>query len=631
MTRPFLLLFSLLTGLVQAQVIAPADTFLCQGGPMSLTATYLGGGGSTTYADSIIPYFWESAALSGSYNGPDDQHSGIVNIGFDFCFYGQTYSQVVVSTNNYLTFDLSNASGFSPWTTQALPNPNEPLASIMGPWLDINPATGGTITYGTVGTAPFRKFVASFNNVPMFSCTSLLYKGQIVIYETTNVIETHIENLPLCSNWNGGNSVHGLHNETGTAAYTVTGRNNTPTTFTNEGRRFYGTGTTNVIWYDENFNALDTGLTVTVNPTTSTTYYLGLECGGIQDSVFVQIGSVGASFDVRDESCYAYDDGEATVLLPNNGGQWDITWLNVFNNVLQVDNNITGSATINGLAAGAYFVEMYDQVNDCSVIDTVYINQPPPIVLNEQVMNAFCDQNNGSIDLTLTGGFGPLTFSWDDGTPTLDRENLSPGDYTIYVVDSIGCDSTITFTIANEYPVTADLSASPMSGLAPLTVNFNNLSTGGTSYGIEFGTGDSGNNPDTAYTFSENGIYTVVLYGIDSLSGCTDTTTLIIDVTSDPRVMMPNVFSPGGNFPYFNAVTANDSTANIDQFQGIIYTRWGNTVYEWSDWSTPSAGWDGTVGGSEASEGVYYYTVRATGGNGKTIEQSGLLMLIRND
>lgn len=170
-----------------------------------------------------------------------------------------------------------------------------------------------------------------------------------------------------------------------------------------------------------------------------------------------------------------------------------------------------------------------------------------------------------------------------------------------------------------------------MSGLAPLTVNFNNLSTGGTSYGIEFGTGDSGNNPDTAYTFSENGIYTVVLYGIDSLSGCTDTTTLIIDVTSDPRVMMPNVFSPGGNFPYFNAVTANDSTANIDQFQGIIYTRWGNTVYEWSDWSTPSAGWDGTVGGSEASEGVYYYTVRATGGNGKTIEQSGLLMLIRND
>ncbi len=613
------------------QVIAPPDTFLCQGGPITLTATYLGGGGSTSYADSIIPYFWEPATLSGIYNGPDDSHSSIVSIGFDFCFYGQTYSQVAVSTNNYLTFDLNNANAYSSWITQPIPNPNEPLAAIMAPWVDIDPGVGGSITYGTLGTAPFRKFVASFNNIPMYQCNSLLYKGQIVIYETTNIIETHIENLPVCSSWNSGLAVHGLHNETGTQAYTVAGRNNTSYTIQNEGRLFYGTGTTGVIWYDENFNALDTGLTVTMNPTTTTTYYLGLECGTIQDSVQVEIGSVGAIFNIQDESCYADNDGAATVSLPLNGGQWDVTWTSVFGVILQVDSNIVGSATLGGLEAGAYYVEMYDQVNDCSVIDTVYVNQPPPILLHEQAQNAYCDQNNGSIALTLTGGYGLLTYMWDDGASALDRNDLLPGDYTITVQDSIGCESTMTFTILNEFPVVADLDAVPTNGTAPLTVDFTNLTTGASSYTIDFGTGVVGLDPDTTYIFEENGSYTVILVGYDEVSGCTDTATIVIDVTSDPRILMPNVFTPNGAFPYYNAVTTNDSTANIEDFQGAIYNRWGNMVYEWTDWNNPTAGWDGTINGSTASEGMYYYTVRAVGLNGKVLEESGYLMLFFND
>ena len=630
--RRILLSFLVLLGyLSSAQVIAPNDTFVCQGGPLTLTANYLGGGGASSYSDSLIPYFWEPALLSSSYNGPDDQHSGVTSIGFDFCFYGNTYTQLVVSTNNYLTFDLSNAGGFSPWATEAIPSPIEPLAAIMGPWVDINPATGGSVTYGTLGTAPFRKFVASFNNVPMFSCTNLLYKGQIVIYETTNIIETHIENLPLCSSWNSGNSVHGLHNETGTQAYTVAGRNNTPYTVVNEGRRFYGSGNTAVIWYDQNLMVLDTGVTIQVIPTQSTTYYVGLDCGGIQDTVNVIIGSIGASFSVQDESCFSNNDGIATVSLPNNNGLWDLTWTNIFGNVLQTDNNTSGNVSLSGLDAGAYFVEMYDQVNDCAVIDTVYINQPPPIVLNEQVTNAYCDQENGSILLALAGGFGDLSYSWQDGFADLNRSNLLPGDYTIVVSDSIGCDTTVTFTIENEFPVTADFTVNPTVGLAPLVVSINNLSSGATEYQWSFGNGDVSTEESPSYTYTENGLYELTLVALDSVSGCSDSLTILIDVTSDPRVSMPNVFTPGGTYPYYNAITVNDSTSNIVDFTGIIYNRWGKKVFEWTDWSTPSNGWDGTIGGSNASEGVYYYTVRAVGSNDVVVEKSGHLTLFRND
>jgi len=613
------------------QVIAPNDTFICQGGPLTLTANYLGGGGASNYNDSIIPYFWESATLSNSYNGPDDQHSGIVNIGFDFCFYGSTYSQLVVSTNNYITFDLTYANNFSNWVTSAVPNANEPLAAIMGPWLDINPATGGTVTYGTLGTAPFRKFVASFNNVPMFSCTSLLYKGQIVIYETTNIIETHIENLPLCASWNSGNSVHGLQNETGSQAYTVTGRNNTPYSLINEGRRFYGAGNTSVIWYDENLMVLDTGISVNVNPTQSATYYVGLDCGGIQDTVNVIIGSIGAAFTIQDESCFSSNDGLATVSLPNNNGLWDLTWTNIFGAVLQTDSNTSGNVSLGGLDAGAYFVEMYDQVNDCSVVDTLYINQPPPIVLNEQVTNAYCDNENGSILLALSGGYGDLTFSWLDGTSELNRVDLMPGDYTIVVSDSIGCDTTVTFSIINEFPATADFTVNPNTGLAPLEISTNNLSSGATSYVWNFGNGDSSVEESPDYVYTENGLYELTLVALDSVSGCSDTMTVLIDVSSDPRVAMPNVFTPGGAYPYYNAITANDSTSNIAEFTGVIYNRWGKKVYEWTDWSANSSGWDGSVGGAKASEGVYYYTVKAVGNNEKVIEKSGHLTLFRND
>lgn len=631
MRRILLSILVLLSYLGFAQVIAPNDTFVCQGGPLTLTANYLGGGGASSYSDSLIPYFWEPTSLSSSYNGPDDQHSGVVSIGFDFCFFGNTYTQLVVSTNNYLTFDLSNAGGFSPWSTEAIPSPIEPLAAIMGPWVDINPATGGSVTYGTLGTAPFRKFVASFNNVPMFSCTSLLYKGQIVIYETTNIIETHIENLPLCSSWNSGNSVHGLHNETGTQAYTVTGRNNTPYTIVNEGRRFYGSGNTAVIWYDENLMVLGTGVSIQVNPTESTTYYVGLDCGGIQDTVNVIIGSFGAAFDIQDESCYANNDGEAMVTLPNNNGLWDVLWSNIFGATLQADSNVTGAVSITGLDAGAYFVEMYDQVNDCSVIDTVYINQPPPILFNEQVSNAFCDQENGFINLALTGGYGDLTYSWQDGFAGLNRTDLLPGDYTLVVSDSIGCDTTVTFTIENEYPVTADFTVNPTLGLAPLDISINNLSSGATGYQWFFGNGESSSEESPNYTYTENGLYELTLVALDSVSGCSDSLTVLIDVTSDPRVAMPNVFTPGGLYPYYNAITANDSTSNVVEFTGVIYNRWGKKVFEWTDWSNQSNGWDGTIGGSKASEGVYYYTVKAVGSNDAVVEKSGHLTLFRND
>jgi uncharacterized repeat protein (TIGR01451 family) len=194
----------------------------------------------TNYAVYQIPYnpdpFMAGTLVPGT--NVDDGHSSVIPIGFSFFYYGAYFDSLVVSTNGYLTFDTSYAAVYSPWATIAIPSPSAPFNAIMAPWQDIHPGLGGEIRYAVNGTAPFRRFVVSYYNIPMFSCTSLLFSQQIILYETTNIIETHIMNRPLCATWNSGNAIHGIQNQTGTSATVVAGRNNTPWTVTNEGIRF---------------------------------------------------------------------------------------------------------------------------------------------------------------------------------------------------------------------------------------------------------------------------------------------------------------------------------------------------------------------------------------------------------
>ena len=147
-----LLLFILVLGfkfLSAQQVIhACCDTFIClQGSPVQLTAEI--DSGSTGELLNIL----------------DDTYSQTVNLGFSFTYFGETYTQCVLSTNAYITFDLENALQYSPWPIDyAAPSPLNPLNSIYGPWHDVDPSQPpyGTMGFGTFGVAPNRFFVYNF-------------------------------------------------------------------------------------------------------------------------------------------------------------------------------------------------------------------------------------------------------------------------------------------------------------------------------------------------------------------------------------------------------------------------------------------------------------------------------------
>ena len=169
----------------------------------------------------------------------DDGHTPPVPLGFNFDFYCTTYSTVLVYSNGLLQFDIGVPStyplGYDP--AQLIPNPSLPtiLNGIVAFKMDdLDPTVGGTVTYTTLGVSPNQMFVLSYSNVPIFGNASLLNSGQIVLYETSNIIDIYSISAPLSPNL----ATQGIENQTGTLATAAPGRNQTNWSATNSAYRF---------------------------------------------------------------------------------------------------------------------------------------------------------------------------------------------------------------------------------------------------------------------------------------------------------------------------------------------------------------------------------------------------------
>lgn len=201
-----------------------------------------------SYTSSTISYSNDSYTAGTNMTGLTDDHfaPSYTPIGFTFCFDGINYTQCLVSTNGYIIFDPvgctpnlpgGNAvpNGSSAWSiTGAIPNTtNAPRNAILAPWHDIDPSVAGNIRYQVLGTAPNRRLVISYDNIAMYSssCNSQRFRGQVKLFETSNNIEIHIEQKVVCSSWNSGQAILGLHNYNGTIAVVPAGYN-APTQWT---------------------------------------------------------------------------------------------------------------------------------------------------------------------------------------------------------------------------------------------------------------------------------------------------------------------------------------------------------------------------------------------------------------
>jgi hypothetical protein len=196
---------------------------------------------------SPYPYAGTSAGLS-----VDDGWSNAYPIGFNFTFYGTTYTQVVIGSNGQLTFNTNIANQteqYVQYAADSLPLADSLLPSntINAAFRDINPYCGGNITYALYGTAPNRYFVVTWDSVPLYStstcdsgvCTNIpLSTFQAVLYENCSNIEVYIANSSSCPGWNQGLGFVGLIDNTGHIPVSPPQRSNGTWTAVNEAWRF---------------------------------------------------------------------------------------------------------------------------------------------------------------------------------------------------------------------------------------------------------------------------------------------------------------------------------------------------------------------------------------------------------
>ena len=434
---------------------------------------------TTGYGVASIPYVAQTNTGAQVFLG-DDAVSQPQNIGFTFCFFGNTYTQFYIGSNGWIGFSGGQPATFA---SVAIPNMglNVPKNCIMSPWQDWHPGIGGQIRYQTSGVAPCRKLTVSWIGVPMYLCTNLLGTFHIVIYESTNVIENHIQNKPNCPNWALGTAVQGIHNQPGTTAVTVPGRNSTAWTTTNNSYRYTPNGAVvNPIltWYQVgNPIPIATGVnTITVTPPPAganyTCHFVYPVCNagwstcnsGVglgPDTVFVAPGPPNLNpltVTTTNPTCNAYCDGVVAVQPTNGTAPYTYVW----------STSVNSTPILSGCCDGTYSVLVTD-ANGCNISATATITDPPivttgPIAFSDTVcFNASNEVYSVPNQLGYTfnwSAVGSITSGQNSNSINVDWNGIGNGfilgavQVTAYNI--VGCSSlpvAIDLQVLNVLPV----------------------------------------------------------------------------------------------------------------------------------------------------------------------------------
>jgi hypothetical protein len=161
----------------------------------------------------------------------DDVTHGPFNIGFTFNFFGNNYTQFYVGSNGWIGFSPGQTTGY---VAQYIPNASSPMNTILADWEDLFPGASN-IRYTTIGVAPNRQLVVSFNAVPHYGCNTNLHTFQFVLKETSGIIDINYQSKPQCG---ANNATAGLVNSNNTNVVPVGGKNASQWTATNYSVRF---------------------------------------------------------------------------------------------------------------------------------------------------------------------------------------------------------------------------------------------------------------------------------------------------------------------------------------------------------------------------------------------------------
>ena len=155
-----------------------------------------------------------------------------------------------------------------------------------------------------------------------------------------------------------------------------------------------------------------------------------------------------------DVSCNGGSDGSVDLTVSGGTAPYSYSWNDPSNSITE---------DLSSLSAGTYSVTVTD-ANGCTETESVTISEPTSLSLSSTQLNVSCNgRSDGSIDLSVSGGTAPYSYSWNDAgsSTTQDIVSLPAGTYTVTVTDDNSCTATETVTITE--PTALSLSSTQVN------------------------------------------------------------------------------------------------------------------------------------------------------------------------
>jgi gliding motility-associated-like protein len=376
---------------------------------------------------------------------------------------------------------------------------------------------------------------------------------------------------------------------------------------------------------------ITSGTAGTFNPATvgtyTVTYTISGACAATDSTVVTVIPAISASITSVSPVCANASSFGLTASV--TGGTWAGAGItDAVNGTFNPSLALAGSNTITYSIGGACG-------DTASQTIIVYATPTPAFSSN---ITSGCSPVCITLSEAASNNCTTILYDFGDGSTSATNTHCysASGVYSVSIscTDTNNC--TGTTVVSNMITVnpspTADFTVSPSGIVPPNTIiTFTDVSTGGGNQAWNFddpasGSSNTSNLFSDTHTYSTEDIYCVTLIASNS-AGCADTAKQCITVADEATLFVPNVFTP-------NADGDNDifyiTSSSVKELQCSIYDRWGLKIADWIANDDAATGWNGrTTSGLPASDGVYFYILKATALNGKEIQKEGFLQLLK--
>ena len=372
--------------------------------------------------------------------------SGVLGIGFDFIFYGDTFDEFQIARNGYIGFGGNLDNGCCSGEPVPHNSAFEPNNAIFAAWFDVDADQG--ISYCLSGDAPFRKLIVNFVALGDQGADDN-YTGQIILHETSNCIEIQTDYMQYQGSYNQfDDCTQGITNVGSTLGQAYPGRN------ADEGGasggweaddsyvQFCPIDSTGLAytWSSGDVGATVYGLTAGTYTVTATD---GNGCMNTSDlTIDPAISNLVSAVDIVDVSCFDFDDATINPAITGGVSPVNYTW-----------SNGASTATLADLEPGTYSVSAEDAVGCTIEVNNITIIEPAILVGSVyDLQNAICSNDeNGSASIVVSGGVPPYSPLWSNGEIAYTATSLSAGGNYVVVTDANGCEAFLSVNILSDF------------------------------------------------------------------------------------------------------------------------------------------------------------------------------------